>query len=327
MQTRFRGAAFAAVLIAVLLSAGCAGAPEYPDIDFRAEMRQFVDLIASTADHTAPGFIVVPQNGQELITLDGEHDGAISEAYVAAIDAIGREDLFYGYHDDDRLTPTSERAWIAGFLDRAVDAGVVVLVTDYCSTPSHVDDSYSQNEARGFVSFAANSRELDRIPSYPGSPHSESDSPITTIGEVQNFLYVLNPGEFGSRAAYLAALDATTYDLLIIDAFYEDSILTATEVDELQSKPGGARRLVIAYMSIGEAEDYRYYWQEQWRVGEPGWIADENPNWEGNYKVAYWEAEWQSIIATGSGSYLERIVDAGFDGVYLDIIDAFEYFE
>ena len=85
--------------------------------------------------------------------------------------------------------------------------------------------------------------------------------------------------------------------------------------------------MVVAYMSIGEAEDYRYYWQSTWKNDKPIWLAKENPNWPGNYKVRYWEEEWQSIIYGNNDSYLKKIIDAGFDGVYLDIIDAFEYFE
>ena len=52
-----------------------------------------------------------------------------------------------------------------------------------------------------------------------------------------------------------------------------------------------------------------------------------SPDWEGNYKVRYWEEDWQAIIYGDADSYLQKILDAGFDGVYLDIIDAFEYFE
>ena len=80
-------------------------------------------------------------------------------------------------------------------------------------------------------------------------------------------------------------------------------------------------------MSIGEAEDYRYYWQSSWKIGSPDWIEKENPDWEGNYKVKYWEKGWQDIIYGNNDSYLKKILDTGFDGVYLDIIDAFEYFE
>lgn len=84
---------------------------------------------------------------------------------------------------------------------------------------------------------------------------------------------------------------------------------------------------MIAYMSIGEAEDYRYYWQTEWEINPPSWLAEENPNWPGNYKVRYWDLAWQEIIYGNDNSYLKKILDAGFDGVYLDIIDTFEYFE
>lgn len=51
------------------------------------------------------------------------------------------------------------------------------------------------------------------------------------------------------------------------------------------------------------------------------------PHWDGNYKVRYWYSEWQDLICGPEDSYLSRILNAGFDGVYLDIIDAFDYFE
>jgi len=43
--------------------------------------------------------------------------------------------------------------------------------------------------------------------------------------------------------------------------------------------------------------------------------------------VAYWDESWQQIIYGNNSSYLKKILDADFDGVYLDIIDAYEYFE
>jgi cysteinyl-tRNA synthetase len=85
--------------------------------------------------------------------------------------------------------------------------------------------------------------------------------------------------------------------------------------------------LVIAYLSIGEAEDYRYYWKPVWKTNPPSWLKAEDPNWEGNYVVAYWEKDWQNIIFGNSNAYLDKIIKDGFDGAYLDIIDAFEYFE
>ena len=57
------------------------------------------------------------------------------------------------------------------------------------------------------------------------------------------------------------------------------------------------------------------------------WLSRENPSWPGNYKVCYWCSEWQELICGAGASYLNRILNAGFDGVYLDIVDAFEEFE
>ena len=50
-------------------------------------------------------------------------------------------------------------------------------------------------------------------------------------------------------------------------------------------KEGGGSLLVIAYMSIGEAENYRYYWQEEWEGNPPSWLAEKNPDFPDNYKV------------------------------------------
>jgi cysteinyl-tRNA synthetase len=76
---------------------------------------------------------------------------------------------------------------------------------------------------------------------------------------------------------------------------------------------------VLSYISIGEAEDYRYYWTES--TENASWLGVENPDWEGNYKVRYWDPEWQDIIF----ETLDHIIETGFNGVYLDIIDAFIY--
>jgi len=52
-------------------------------------------------------------------------------------------------------------------------------------------------------------------------------------------------------------------------------------------------------------------------------LDEENPDWEGNYKVRYWMEGWQEIIY----NYLDRIMYVDFDGIYMDIIDAYEYYE
>ncbi|MBI5092418.1 MAG: endo alpha-1,4 polygalactosaminidase [Candidatus Hydrogenedentes bacterium] len=292
---------------------------EAPPRDYRQDMREFVQNIAGYAKATHPSFAVIPQNGQELLTQDGNSGGALATAYVAAIDGVGREDLFYGYTADDLATPPSDHDYLLGFMQRAHAQGLTVLVADYCSTPSKVDNSYAQNAALGFISFAANQRNLTSIPPYPATPYNVHSGDVTVLGQVKNFLYLLNPGEFASKAGFLGALQGTNYDLILIDAFFNGEQLTTSDIASLKTKANGGHRLVIAYMSIGEAEDYRYYWQSSWAAHPPAWLDAVNPNWPGNYKVRYWDPAWQAIIFGSQTAYLDRILAAGFDGVYLDI--------
>jgi cysteinyl-tRNA synthetase len=125
-----------------------------------------------------------------------------------------------------------------------------------------------------------------------------------------------------------AALQATAFEIAVVDYSRDGEESGRYSPAELAAMKSGGRKL-LAYLSIGEAEDYRYYFQSRW-VSWPGgqptsaapcWLGRTNPDWEGNYKVQYWSEDWQRVLI----GYLDRIIDDGFDGAYLDIIDAFEY--
>ena len=109
---------------------------------------------------------------------------------------------------------------------------------------------------------------------------------------------------------------------------------TAQDIQAMKLRPGdgAADKKVIAYMSIGEAEIQRFYWQAGWvqrgkkTSSAPGWLHEPNDQgWVGNWKVRFWDPDWQRNILGGTDSFLDRIIDQGFDGVYLDIIDAYDY--
>ena len=316
------------IFIALILvsSAGCKK-KDLPDLDFKQEMRDFVKAISADAKSQNSDFIIIPQNGQELVHGNGETDGKPVPTYMNAIDGIGREDLFYGADADDAKTTSSTTSEIRVFLDVAIKNNITILVTDYCFTKSKMDDSYVQNAALDYISFAADHRELDNIPDYPVNLKNQNADSIVELSDAKNFLYLINPGEFASKQALIGAIIATNYDVLLMDFFFEDETFTSAEIDQLREKANGGSRLVISYMSIGEAEDYRYYWKNDWNKNAPSWLDEENKNFRGNFKVRYWEQEWKDIIYGNNSSYLQKILDKGFDGVYLDLIDAFYFFE
>jgi cysteinyl-tRNA synthetase len=87
----------------------------------------------------------------------------------------------------------------------------------------------------------------------------------------------------------LDALEAAGADLYIIDYSWEgddESRFTSEKVTRLQNSSK-----VLSYINIGEAEDYRWYWQDGWAEGDPSWLGATNPEWEGNYKVRYWDPD------------------------------------
>ncbi len=129
----------------------------------------------------------------------------------------------------------------------------------------------------------------------------------------------------------LPVLSSSPFDLLVIDHAPDrvesvELMFRPSEIAALKSKPDGSRRLVLAYMSIGEAERYRFYWNDTWMA--PGncaaWLGPVNPQWAGNYPVEYWQPFWQSLIFGQSDSYVDRVLAAGFDGIYLDRADVYE---
>ena len=295
---------------------------------YKQKMRDFVIAISNYSKTINPKFNIVPQNGIELISSDGVTLVQTDTAYLNAIDAIGQEDLFYGYDNDNQATPAATTTYLKGFLNIAKTSGKKILITDYCSTSTKMDNSFIQNNNFGYASFAANQRELNNIPTYPSTIYGENNADVSSMLQVKNFLYLINASNFPTKTSFINAVKATNYDLVIMDLFFNDgTTFTAAEINQMKTKAIGGKRLVISYMSIGEAENYRYYWQNNWQTNKPVWLDKENPIWAGNFKVKYWNADWQKIIYGNDNSYLKKILNAGFDGVYLDIIDAFEFYE
>jgi len=165
---------------------------------------------------------------------------------------------------------------------------------------------------------------------------------------VNDYTYVLQ----GDPVLDLEAVGATAFDLVVADYSEDgsaDGEWSPRDVADLRNTPGEPK-IVLAYMSIGEAETYRFYFDRTWVIPDPevspdgpfelsdtapAFLAPPNPAFPNNFKVRYWDPVWQEIIVSNPGgnpyigdesSYLDRIIDEGFDGVYLDIIDAFEYF-
>ncbi len=160
---------------------------------------------------------------------------------------------------------------------------------------------------------------------------STADWPLDgRLSTVRNWMFQLQ--ELDEDGA-IQTLAATEYDMLVIEAGYNFSDWaydTRHIIDQLKVKPNGNPRLLLAYVDIGQAEDYRDYWQEDWvaptthKRGIPEFLITIDPDgWSGNFPVAYWDDDWQSLWL-GSDGIVADLARFGFDGVLLDWVEAYD---
>ncbi len=154
----------------------------------------------------------------------------------------------------------------------------------------------------------------------PAPSPAQSSSAIPALASARTWAYQLQDLD-------LDRLAASPVDLLVIDATKDGSDRTAlkpADLRRLQVKPDGSRRLVAGYCSIGEAESYRSYWHKSWMRDSPAWLLGENPEWEENFAVRFWDPGWQNIVFGTTVSLVDRMIEQGFDGIYLDKCDVTE---
>jgi cysteinyl-tRNA synthetase len=230
------------------------------------------------------------------------------------VNAFGMEELFY---DGGEVTDSYR-------YDLIKRSGVKVLVADYHSNNTNIVNSYTKSNEENWIAFPRSTDNYD-YKYIPTSIFNENGSNITNLDQAKNYLYLISTDNFLTKSSYLNSLDATNYDVLIIDAFFGDSLLTLSEVNSLKTKANGGQRLVIAYMNIGSAEKFRYYWESDWKRGKPDWLKKKYNGYDDEIWVEYWHPTWKNIIYGYSDSYTKKLLQSGFDGAYLDNVEAFYF--
>jgi cysteinyl-tRNA synthetase, unknown class len=281
-----------------------------------AKMQDFVINISSYARSLDSNFIIIPQNGIELAFPETDTSNGLNMAYMDAIDGFGVEELFYNgplVVDNEQLSTL-----------QILKSYKKILVSDYLGDDQYLTDDISRNLDQGFICFPRLHDDY-YYNHLPETVINENTDDITSLGQAQNYLYLISTDLFSSKETMLEDLKSTNYDVLLIDLFYEDNILISSEVEQLKTKANGGKRLVIGYMNVGSAENYRYYWKDGWKLHNPNWIKKKYTGYDDEFIVEFWVKEWQDIIFGNDDSYLKKIIDAGFDGAYLDNVEAYYF--
>ncbi len=132
----------------------------YEEIPAKGKEREelankMVDLISRIAGYARskdPHFKIVPQNSPELYTWSN-WEAKPNEKYLAAVDGLGIEDVFYLAHDK----PATAQ-WARENRDNALAlkrAGKLILGVDYARTSACIADAYARQREIGFVPYVS----------------------------------------------------------------------------------------------------------------------------------------------------------------------------
>ena len=281
---------------------------------YKERMKDFIKELRNNTDKEK---IIITQNGNELYFKNGK----IDKKFFNITNATTQESLYYG--DVLRFNVPTSKGLKNELLELTTPIrkkGKPVFVINYGKGQKKKEFLKKEALKTKFVSELLPSFNADKL--YQ-TIEDYNDEDINSLSEVKNFLCLLNPENFSDIEEYYQALRNTNYDLLLIEVSHNNVFFTKEQIEELKIKDNGGKRIVIAYLSIGEAEDYRFYWKKKWNKKKPNWIVKENENWEGNYIVKYCSPEWKDIIK----EYQKKLDEIGVDGYLLDTVDTDQYFE
>lgn len=280
------------------------------------KMQEVIINISNYARSYDSDFIIIPQNGIELAFNNTEPNNGQNSAYMSAINGFGVEELFYnGIYslDNERLLMLQQ-----------LKVSKKIMVSEYVTDNSNSSDAINRNYNEEFICFPRinNNYHYSQIPD--SVTHSNTAN-ITNLSYAQNYLYLISTDNYSSKQNMISAISATNFDVVLIDLFFNGIEFTPDEVNQLKTKANGGQRLVISYINIGSAENFRYYWKKDWGLHHPLWIKKKYNGYKDEFWVEFWEMDWQDIIYGNDNSYMKKIINAGFDGAYLDNVEAYYF--
>ena len=139
---------------------------------------------------------------------------------------------------------------------------------------------------------------------------------VDTVENKKPKLNILNKEKYEqvSWAYYLKdpvllAIETAPFSLFVIDVENENTVFTKEQISKLQKT-----KKVFAYLSLGDAEDYRSYWKPLWNQKKPKWLGNEHPLWKGNFSVQdLLNKEWLEITK----QQLDNVISVGYDGIVI----------
>lgn len=200
----------------------------------------------------------------------------------------------------------------------------IKLYIENCITKEQAEYAIAYAQEEGSLIHVV--RDLEDIYVYPKNETiiSESAKNISNIYDAKNVRILTNDKTYESKYKFIDMIRNSNYDIVIINPlFQEKERYTKEEIASLKQKKNGFKRLVIGELSVTEASENAYYWQDSWNEELPEWIEAFSLYNNGRYISRYWEEPFREILA----NYFKDIFVMDFDGVWLTGGENYDYFE
>ena len=313
-------------------------------VNYRKEMRNNLLMMIDYARARRPGFQIVAHEGGYLMDkslweyhLEGYNAARQKEVnaedsvflinpknlpekeqpkqntpayrYLHALNGIALNDLYCGGNKTDKLVEENH---------------IPVISVDQCPTDEAMDKAIiaSIKDKRPLYGFTDPDYAFVDISSQPVI--NESAKNIEIVSEARNILMLTDDRQYRTKEKLIHDLAKTSYDIIVMKpVFHRSQPFEADELRRLQFKRNGARRLLLAEMNVSEANPYDYYWNKNWKIGNPAWLARPSFVDKNSIIVRYWAPDWQQILSR----HFKGIVDSPFDGVLFTGLNNNQYFE
>ena len=207
------------------------------------------DFVKEIRNNTSSSKIIISQNGNELYFKNNK----IDENFFKITDGTTQESLYYGDTlKFDVATSKEANNELLKLLLPIRKKGKPIFVINYGKGEKKRKFLKQESLKTNFINELLPSFSLNDF-YKPINDYNTND--IHNLNEVKNYLCLLNPKKFSNMNEYYQALKNTNYDLLLIEVSYANIFFNREQIEGLKVKKNGGKRIVIAYLSIGEAED------------------------------------------------------------------------
>ena len=316
----------------------------YPPLsidNYREEMRKTILMLINYAKEKKPDFKIIIHNDQQLLnkslweySLDGYnlirkqsnakddfflfHDkyvdiepqrNTLAHKYLNMIDAIVLNNIYCG---TQKINPVAK------------NHNLDLISVEYCPDINALEEAQINSiiDKRSIYAFTDLENAFKTIGDYEHI--NDSARNIYQISDAQNILILNDDSLYKSQEEFTNDLSKTNYDIIIIHPLFAHNKRFSDEnFRKLKFKKNGTKRLIIAEFNISEANPMEYYWQDNWRIGNPSWLIRPSFSSPNNIITQYWAPEWKKIIA----KYFDDLLNEDFDGVFFTGVENYSYFE